>query len=108
MLGGVMFLYPLTITAAGDITDPVFVFKIPADSFSDAGLKRLQRMPIQFALDFARVHRVAAGVTGAFFDERDELVVRNDGVVRAQFIQQFANGRDNLEVLFFASPTDVV
>src|ERR1700737_4390993 len=98
MLGGVMFLYPLTITAAGDIAAPVFVFKIPADSFSDAGLKRLQRMPIQFALDFARVHRVAAVVAGAVFDERDEFAVRNGGGVRGQFVHKFAKGSQNLQL----------
>src|ERR1700720_1361514 len=84
MLGGVMFRHPLAIAAAGDITDPIFVFKIPADGFSDAGLKRLQWMPVQFALDLAAVHRVTAVVAGAVFDERDELAVRHGGVVRAQ------------------------
>src|SRR6266481_5248628 len=108
MLGGVMFRHPLAIAAAGDITDPIFVFKIPADSFSDAALKCLQRMPVQFALDFARVHRVPAVVTRAVFDERDELAVRHGGVVRAQLVKQFANGSDNFEVSFFASPADVV
>src|SRR6266849_10830600 len=108
MLGGVMLRHPLAITAAGDIADPIFVFKIPADGFSDAGLKRLQRVPVQFALDFAGVHRVPAVVAGAVFDERDELAVRNGGVVRAQLVQQIANGPDKLEVLFFASPADVV
>src|ERR1019366_5587169 len=103
-----MFRHPLTIAAAGDIADPVFVFKIPADGFADAALKRLQRVPVQFALDFARVHRVPAVVAGAVFDESDELAVGNGGVVRAQFVQQLANGADNLQVLFFASPPDVV
>src|ERR1019366_6330528 len=103
-----MFRHPLTIAAAGDIADPVFVFKIPADGFADAALKRLQRVPVQFALDFARVHRVPAVVAGAVFDESDELAVGNGGVVRAQFVQQLANGSDNLQVLFFASPADVV
>src|SRR3979411_1797297 len=87
MLGGVMFRHPLAITAAGDITDPVFVFKIPADRFADAALKRLQRMPVQFALDFAGVHRVPAVVAGAVLHERDELAVWNRGVVRAQLVQ---------------------
>src|SRR5256885_12668471 len=76
MLGGVMLRHPLAIAAASDITDPVFVFKIPADSFSDAALKCLQRMPVQFAFDFARVHRVPAGVTRGGFGERDELACR--------------------------------
>src|ERR1700687_2872704 len=67
LLGALMFRHPLAIAAASDITDPVFAFKIPADSFSDAALKRLQRMPIQFALDFAGGHRVPAGATGAVF-----------------------------------------
>src|SRR5260370_19646259 len=62
--GGVMLRHPLTIAAAGDITYPIFVFEIPADSFSDAALQRLQWMPVQFALDLAAVHRVAA-VVGA-------------------------------------------
>src|SRR5260370_14580423 len=66
--GGVMLRHPLTIAAAGDITYPIFVFEIPADSFSDAALKRLQWMPVQFALDLAAVHRVAAAVgRGAVF-----------------------------------------
>src|ERR1700674_3251130 len=108
MLGGVMFRHPWAIAAARDITDPVFVFKIPADRFSDAGLKRLQRMPVQFPLDFAGVHRVAAVVAGSVLDERDELAVWNGSVVRAQFVQQFANGPDNIEVPFFTLPTDVV
>src|SRR5207245_6746968 len=45
---------------------------------------------------------------GAVFDERDELAVRQSGVVRAQLVQQFANGGDNVQVPFFASPADVV
>src|SRR5712692_8513144 len=108
MLGGVMFRHPLTITAAGDVADPVFVFQIPADGFMDAALKRLQRAPVQFALDLARVHGIPAVVAGAVFYERDQLAVRNGGVVRAQFVEQSANGGDNVQVLFFAAPTDVV
>src|ERR1700694_6157397 len=77
MLGGVMFRHPLAIAAASDITDPVFVFKIPADSFSDAGLKRLQRVPVQFPLDFAGVHRVAAVLGGGVFAGRGERAVRS-------------------------------
>src|SRR5450759_1414566 len=103
-----MFRDPLTIAAAGNVADPLFMFKIPADGLVNAALKRLQRAPVQFALDFARVHGVPAVVAGAVFDERDELAVRNGGVVRAQFVQQPANGADNFEVLFFAPPTDVV
>jgi hypothetical protein len=64
-----MLRHPLTIAAAGDITYPIFVFEIPADSFSDAALKRLQWMPVQFALDLAAVDRVAAVVAGAVLDE---------------------------------------
>src|ERR1700674_4605972 len=105
MLGGVMFRHPLTIAAARDITDPVFVFKIPADGFADAALKCLQRMPVQFALDFARVHRVAAVVARAVLDESDELAVRNGGVVRAQLVQQIANSSDHLGGPFFAFRT---
>src|ERR1700675_3471977 len=108
MLGGVMLRHPLAIAAAGDITDPIFVFKIPADGFSDAALKRLQRMPVQFVLDFACVHRVSAVVAGAVFDKSEELAVRHGGGGRAQLVQQFANGPYNIEVLFFASPTNVV
>src|ERR1019366_5870027 len=105
---GVMFRNPLTIAAAGNVADPVFMFKIPADGFLDAALKRLQGAPAQFALDFARVHRVPAIVSGALLDERDELAVRNGGVVRAQFVQQFAIGSDLFEVLLFASPSSLV
>src|SRR5208337_1132419 len=108
ILGGVVFCDPLTIAAAGNVADPVFMFKIPANGFLDAAFKRLQRAPVQFALDFARVHGVAAVVAGAVFDKRNERAVGNGGIVRAQFVQQFANGPDNLEVLLFASPTDVI
>src|SRR5258708_152891 len=108
LLGGVMFRHPLAIAAAGDITDPIFVFKIPADGLADAALKCLQRTPVEFALDFARVHRVPAVVARAVFDKSDELAVWHSGVVRAQLVQQITNGADNLEVPFFASPTDVV
>src|ERR1019366_9752898 len=102
-----MFRHPLTIAAAGDIADPVFVFKIPADGFADAALKRFQRVPVQFALDFARVHRVAAVVAGAVLDESDELVMWNGGGVWGQFVPQVANGSGCLPVSLFASPTDV-
>src|SRR5258708_7757180 len=108
LLGGVMFRHPLAIAAAGDITDPIFVFKIPADGLADAVVKCLQRTPVEFALDFARVHRVPAVVARAVFDKSDELAVWHSGVVRAQLVQQITNGADNLEVPFFASPTDVV
>src|SRR5208337_4770190 len=90
--GGVMFRHPLTIAAAGNIANPVFMFKIPANGFGDAALKSLQRAPVQLALDFARVHGVAAVVAGAVFDKRNERAVGNGGIVRAQFVQQFANG----------------
>ena len=40
-LGGVVFRHPLTITAAGHIADPVFVFKIPANGLANSTLKRL-------------------------------------------------------------------
>src|ERR1035441_6775937 len=107
-LGGIMFRHPLTIAAAGDLADPVFVFKIPANGFADAALKCLQRVPTQLAFDFARVHGVAAVVAGAVFDERDELAVGKGGIVRAQFVEQLANSSNNFQVLFFASPADVV
>src|SRR5271169_2012035 len=84
--GGVVFRHPLTIAATGDVADPVLVFKIPADGLADSTFKRLQRVPVQFALDFARVHCVAAVVAGAVFDERDEFLVGNGGIVRAQFV----------------------
>src|ERR1019366_7884524 len=100
--------HPLTIAAAGDIADPVFVFRISANGLADAARERLLWGPIQFALDFASVHRVAPVVAGAVFDERDEFVVGNGGVVRAQFIQQFANRADNFQVLFFTASTNVV
>src|SRR6202171_845865 len=90
--GGVMLRHPLTIAAGGDITYPIFVFEIPADRLSDAALKRLQRMPVQFALDLAAVHRVAAVVAGAVFDERGELAVRNGGGVRAGVLAAITNG----------------
>src|SRR5260370_5503509 len=108
MLGGVMFRHPLTITAAGDVADPVLVFQIPADGCMVAALKRLHRAPVQFALDLARVNRVPPVVAGAVLDERDHLTGWNGGVVRAQFVEQLANRGDNVQVLFFAAPTDVV
>src|SRR5258708_10968382 len=75
LLGGVMFRHPLAIAAAGDITDPIFVFKIPADGLADAALKCLQRTPVEFALDFARVHRVPAVVATAVFYQNDDLAL---------------------------------
>src|SRR5208282_1130081 len=51
---------------------------------------------------------VAAVVAGAVFDERDELAVWNNRVLRTHLVEQLANGSDNLQVLFFALPTDIV
>jgi hypothetical protein len=47
-------------------------------------------------------------VAGAIFDERDQFVVGNDGIIRAQFVEQLADGVDDLQILFFAAPADVV
>src|SRR5580700_10651752 len=98
----------MTIAAAGYVPNPVFVFKIPADSFADSGCECLLRMPVEFALNPGCVHGVTAVVSGTIFDERDELLVGDDGVVRAQFVEQRADGGDNFKVLFFAAAADVV
>src|ERR1700689_4565704 len=82
--------------------------KIPAGGFADSGYECFLGTPVQFALNLGCVHRVAAVMTRTIFDESDELFVRDDGVVRAQFIEQRADGGDDLEVLFFAAAADVV
>ena len=104
MLAGVVFRHPLTITAARHIANPVVVIKIPADGFADPTVKCFQRVPMQFAFDFARVHRVAAVVPGPIFDECHQFVVRDDGIMGAQFVEQLAHGTDNLQVLFSPPP----
>src|ERR1019366_5670421 len=108
VLGGVVLCHPLTIAAAGHTAHPVFMFKIPANSFFQAAFKRFLRMPVELALDFARIHCIAAVVAGTVFDECDELVVRNNRIIRTHLVKQFANRIHDLKILFLASTSDIV
>src|SRR5260221_4377939 len=101
-----MFRHPLAIAAAGDITDPIFVFKIPADRLADAALKCLQRMPVEFTLDFARVHRVPAVVAWGGFFENDEPRPWHTGGVWRQQLPPNPKCPANVHGPFFASPTN--
>src|SRR5258706_982885 len=99
-----MFRHPLAIAAAGDITDPIFVFKIPADRLADAALKCLQRTPVEFVLDFARVHRVPAVVGRGGFYQNGEVAHWANGVVRGQPVTPIPNRARHTWGPFFASP----
>ncbi len=103
-----MFRHPRTVAAAGYLADPGFVFKIPPHGFADAAFERLERLPLQFVLDLPRIHCISPIVAGTIFDECDELVMGHDGVVRAQLVEQLADGAENIQICFFAASTDVV
>ena len=65
-------------------------------------------MPVELALDFARIHCIAAVVARTVFDESDELLVRNNGIIRPQLVEQFADCTHDLKILFLASTSDIV
>lgn len=103
-----MFRHPLTVAAAGYVANPVFVFEIPAHGFVDAAVERLEWLPVEFALDFVCIDCIAPVMAGPIFDEGGEFVVGHDGVVRPQLVEKFTDGIDNLQIGFFATPTDIV
>src|SRR5262245_63843154 len=60
------------VAARLDLFAPVAMLEIPADSLAQAGFEGVPRRPSQLTLDFRRVDRVAAIVTGTIGDERLE------------------------------------
>src|ERR1700678_844694 len=89
---------PLAIAAGGYVLNPVLMLQIPLNGLADSSLKRFLRAPVQFALDFTRVHGIAAVMTGAILDECNQAAMGHDGVMRTQFVEQFADGVYDFEI----------
>ena len=98
---GVLLLHPLPIRAAGDVSCPLVVLKVPEDGLADATLERLSRMPLQFVLDLAGIDRVTAIVPWPVGHECDQFPVGQDWIFRAKFIEQLTDGLDNFDVGLF-------
>ena len=91
-----------------DVAHPGLIVQIPLHRLADAGLEGLGRLPAQFAFDLAGVYGVAAVVTGAIGDVGDLFLVRLAVGAGAEFVEQGANGVDDLEVGLFIPAADVV
>src|SRR5882757_6175099 len=96
---GVLLRHPLAIAAAGDVLYPPFVLKIPAHGLLNPTFKRFPGMPIQFACDFPRIHRVSAVVARTVLYERDKLPVWNDRIAGPQLVEQAAERLHDVEIL---------
>src|SRR5436190_13310323 len=79
-LNRILCRHPLPITSAGHRFNPGFVIQIPLNGCANSAFKSLSWTPSQFGLNFCGVHRIAAVVPRAVFDERNQLVVRRDGI----------------------------
>src|SRR5215813_9571928 len=92
----VLLHHPLTIAAAGYVAYPVLVFKIPVHGLGDSALECLPGVPVQFTSDFSCVHGVAAIVTRAILDERNQLPMWDNCVVGPKFVKQAAERLDDI------------
>ena len=100
-----------TVAAVLYPTPPALVVQIPLHGLAQPAFKGFLRLPAQFAADFARVHRISHIVPGAVGNVGDQIVVMG-GVRRfvagRKFLQQVANGMDNINIPPLAVAADVV
>ena len=103
-----MLADPILVSAAGDVAYPCLVVEIPLHGLADTGLERLGRLPAEFAFDLGGVDGVAAVVAGAVLDVGDLLFVRLAVGTRTEFVEDGAQGVDDVEVGHFVPAADVV
>ena len=82
--------------------------QIPFDSFSDTAVKGFFRVPAQFAGDFSGIDGISHIVSGAVFDKGDLFCVGFAILPWMQFIQQFADFADDIDIAFFVVSADIV
>ncbi len=87
--------------------DPILVLEIPFDRFADSLLEGIGGFPAEFLFDFSCVDGVAAVVTGAIFDEGNELT-RVATEIGSEFVDQIANEFNDMDVGPFVVAADVV
>src|SRR5690554_49012 len=85
---------------------PVEVVEVPLDGFADAGFESFFRGPAEFFLDFAGVYGVAHVVAGTIFYVGDQVPVA--AFLRAELLEDVADGVHYFNVLFFVVAADVV
>jgi len=104
----IVFFEPVAVIAAHDVIDPFGVIQVPLHRFADTGFECLGRLPAQFALELARVDRVASIVARTVFDERDLGGVRLTIGARLEFIQNGADRVHDFQVGLFIPAAHVV
>src|SRR5690554_863398 len=85
---------------------PVEVVEVPLDGFADAGFEGFFGRPAEFFLDFASVYGVAHVVAGAVLHKGDQVPVA--AFLRAELLEDVADGVHYVDVLFFVVAADVV
>src|SRR5690554_1671670 len=85
---------------------PVEVVEVPLYGFADAGFEGFFGRPAEFFLDFAGVYGVAHVVAGAVFYVSDQVPIA--AFLRAEFLEDVADGVHYVDVLFFVVAADVV
>ncbi len=103
-----MLVHPTAIVTAGHGFDPVLVIEIPADGLTDTGLESFSGMPTKFVLNFRGVNGVAAVMAGAVGDKGDLFLVGFPVGARREFVEDRANGVDDIEVRFLVPAADVI
>ena len=103
-----MFADPVLVGAAGDVGNPGLVVEIPLHGLADAGLEGLCRLPAEFTFELAGVDGVATVVAGAVLNVGDLVLVGFAVGARAEFVEDGAQGMDDVEVGFFVPAADVV
>ena len=82
------------------------MLEIPLHSFAHARLERFCRPPAEFALCLASVNRITPVMAGAIGDESNQFAVR--AFTRCEFVQQRAQGMNNINIRFLVPATDVI
>src|SRR5690554_1202702 len=90
-------LYPLA---------PVQVVEVPLNGFADAGFESFLWCPAKFFLDFAGVYGVAHVVAGAVLHKGNQIPIA--AFLRAELLEDVAEGVHDFDVLFFVMAADVV
>ena len=99
---------PLAIMSGCHFSNPCIIGKIPFNRFADPGFEGLLRLPIQFPLNLARVHRITAVVARPVLDVGNQFAVRDNAILGPQFIENRADRVHDLKIWLFISSTDVV
>ena len=104
----VLFADPVLVGAAGDVGNPGLVVEIPLHCLADAGLEGLGRLPAEFPFELAGVDGVATVVAGAVLHVGNLFLVRFAVGTWAEFVEDGAQGMDDVKVGHFVPAADVV